>query len=435
MTKLKDNILLYPSKSDWSTIFARPTTDDAIIRERVERILSSIKESGDKAVFQLTKDIDGAEFSSANLTVSPREIKEATDRLSDEFKKAIAVAKENIEKFHAAQLKDKEEVETTKGVVCSRRRIAIESVGLYIPGGSAPLFSTVLMSAIPANLAGCKNIVMATPADKNGNIADEILYCADVCGVDTIYKLGGAIAVGAMAYGTESVRQVNKIFGPGNRYVTYAKQYVAAECTAIDMPAGPSEVMVVADSSSNPAFIAADLLSQLEHGGDSQAIAVVNSQMLAEIVATELERQSALLSRADILANSMNNCVLIVEDDLEKVLDMVNYYAPEHLIVSLNYADDFAYRVTNAGSIFIGNYSPESVGDYASGTNHTLPTSGWAKSFSGINTDSFSKYITYQKLSREGLEAIAETVEVMARHEGLTAHENAVKIRISDGCK
>lgn len=435
MAKLKDNIILYPSKDSWASLFARPSTDDAIIRGRVEKILSAIKEEGDSAVFRLTRDIDGAEFSSINVKVTPREIKEATDRLSDEFKAAIAVAKDNIKKFHSAQLKDKEEVETTKGVICSRRRVAIESVGLYIPGGSAPLFSTVLMSAVPANLAGCKNVVMATPADKEGNIADEILYCASVCGVDTIYKLGGAIAIGAMAYGTESVKRVDKIFGPGNRYVTYAKQLVAAECTAIDMPAGPSEVMVVADSSANPAFVAADLLSQLEHGGDSQAIAVVNSQMLAQIVATEVERQTALLSRAEILANSINNCLIIVEEDLEKVLDMVNYYAPEHLIVSLNYADDFAYRVTNAGSIFIGNYSPESVGDYASGTNHTLPTSGWAKSFSGINTDSFSKYITYQKLSREGLEAIAPTVEVMARHEGLTAHENAVKIRISDGCK
>lgn len=423
-------IIQSPLKQQWAGIFARSTTDDGVIKQRVESILSAIRQEGDTAIFRLTQEIDKVELSSSNVKVSKWEIEQASARLSSSFKKAIRVAKKNIEAFHLAQLRSDEQVETMPGVVCSRRRVAIESVGLYIPGGSAPLFSTVLMSALPAQIAGCTDIVMCTPPSASGVVADEILYCAQLCGVNTIYKLGGAIAIGAMAYGSKSVKAVDKIFGPGNRYVTYAKQYVASSCVAIDMPAGPSEVMIVADESSVPAFVAADLLSQLEHGSDSQALALVSNLTLAQSIALELETQAKALSRTDILAESISNCTLIVEPSISKMLSMVNYYAPEHLIVSLTDADTFAHRVSNAGSVFIGNYSPESVGDYASGTNHTLPTSAWSKSYSGINIDSFSKYITYQKLSPEGLKLLAPTVELMAKHEGLTAHANAVKIRL-----
>lgn len=425
-------IIENPLESSWAEIFARPNFDDSVIRERASSILREIKSGDDRAIFDLTKSIDGADLNGESVVVSAKEIEAADMRLSQDFKDSIAVAKDNITKFHAAQLREPEVVETMSGVACSRRRVAIESVGLYIPGGSAPLFSTVLMSVIPAFIAGCSDVVISTPADKSGKIADEILYCASLCGVTKIYKLGGAIAVGAMAYGSESVKKVDKIFGPGNRYVTYAKQVVATECTAIDMPAGPSEVMVVADESSKASFVAADLLSQLEHGGDSQAVAILNSLSLAQEVEREVVSQAESLSRGEILKNSLNNCILIVEQSRETMLKMTNFYAPEHLIVSLDDADKFAYSVTNAGSVFIGNYSPESVGDYASGTNHTLPTSGWAKSFSGVNIDSFSKYITYQKLTLEGLREIAPHVERMARHEGLTAHENGVKIRLKE---
>ncbi|MFI3294414.1 MAG: histidinol dehydrogenase [Rikenellaceae bacterium] len=430
MERIEGNILMGVTPEDWDRVFSRPDKDNDVVRERVSEILLQIKSEGDSAVLRLTQQIDGGCFSSESLMVSPLEIEAASERLPDSFKDAIEVAYSNIEKFHSAQLRPTEEVETLSGVVCSRRRVAIERVGLYIPGGSAPLFSTVLMSAIPARLAGCSSVVMATPSDAQGRIADEILYCARVCGVDTIYKLGGAIAVGALAYGTESIERVDKIFGPGNRYLTYAKESVSTKCVAIDIPAGPSEVMVVGDHTSRESFVAADLLSQLEHGGDSQAIAVVTSLELAHKVASELRSQAAQLSRSEILGESMHNCLIIVEEDMEVIQRMVDYYAPEHLIVSLEDADGFASRVRNAGSVFIGNFSPESVGDYASGTNHTLPTSGWAKSFSGVCVDSFSKYITYQKLTQQGLASIAPTVETMARHEGLTAHANAVRVRL-----
>lgn len=425
------NIYINPSQDTWADIFVRPKENFDVIKERVEAILKNIEQKGDSALFCLTKQIDGAELSPETLSVNETEIIEVVSSLDDNFKTAVQNAKRNIEKFHTAQLRKTVTVETMPGVVCEQRRVPIKRVGLYIPGGSAPLFSTVLMSVVPAKIAGCSEIILSTPADKNGHIAPEIIYTAELCGVDKIYKLGGAIAIGAMAYGTESIVAVDKIFGPGNRYVTYAKQCVSRDRVAIDMPAGPSEVMVVGDSSSRPAFIAADLLSQLEHGADSQAIALVSSEDLALNVKLEVLRQAKLLSRDEIIKNAMNNCNIIVVDKRDTMLKMVDYYAPEHLIVSLNDADDFAYSVTNAGSIFIGNYSPESVGDYASGTNHTLPTSGWAKSFSGVNTDSFSKYITYQKLSEEGLQSISLTTITMAEHEGLTAHAAAVKIRIN----
>lgn len=420
-----------PVKTEWTRIFQRPKENLENIRECVETILRTIESDGDRALFSLTKQIDGAELSPDTLLISSREIAEATAVLDDDFKAAVQNAKSNIEKFHRAQLRNTICVETASGVVCEQRRVAIPRVGLYIPGGTAPLFSTVLMSVIPAKIAGCNEIILATPPGRDGKIAPEIIYTAALCGVDTIYKLGGAVAIGAMAYGTESICPVYKIFGPGNRYVTYAKQCVSREKVAIDMPAGPSEVMVVADASAQPAFVAADLLSQLEHGADSQAIALVDSVTLAEQVKLELLGQAELLSRDEILSCSLQNCHIVVVENREVMLEMVNEYAPEHLIVSLTDARSFAYRIVNAGSVFIGNYSPESVGDYASGTNHTLPTSGWAKSFSGVNTDSFSKYITYQNLSLEGLRNIARTAIVMATHEGLTAHAAAINIRLT----
>ncbi len=427
---MKNEIKIYQNRENF--IPNRPDNNDSTIRERVESIIREIKSGGDKSLFSLIQKIDGYQIDTESVKVSNEEFIKAESLLSDEFKQAIATAKENIEKFHAAQLRNDVFIETTNGVELSQRRIAIPRVGLYIPGGTAPLFSTVLMCGVPAAVAGCKEVIISTPANSSGKIAPEILYTASICGIKDIYKVGGAMAVAAMAYGTESIEKVDKIFGPGNRYVTYAKQLVANEAVSIDMPAGPSEVMVLADQTANAEYVAADLLSQLEHGGDSQAIAVVTSEDIAINISNAISKQLEDLNRVDILAESIKNCHIIIESDRERMLELANSYAAEHLIVSLNNADEFAYRVENAGSIFIGNYSPESVGDYASGTNHTLPTAGWAKSCSGVNTDSFSKYITYQKLSSEGLRNIASTVMIMAEHEGLTAHKNAVKIRLQD---
>lgn len=425
-------IYVTPAKEDWKKIFERPKEDFVQIKERVEDILNQIAECGDKAVLSLTNLIDKNHITLENLCVSTDEINKASEKLSTDFKSAIDVAYSNIEKFHMAQLRGDIYVETMQGVKCWQQRKPITRVGLYIPGGSAPLFSTVLMSVIPARISGVKEIIMCTPANEHGEIAPEIIYTAHRCGVDTIYKLGGAVAVGAMAYGTQTICGVEKIFGPGNRYLTYAKQYVSREQVAIDMPAGPSEVMVAADESCDIRFVAADLLSQLEHGGDSQAIAIVPTKEMAKELQKEILTQSQKLSRSSILDKSLDNCIIIVEQFRDTVMDMINYYAPEHLIISMQDADNFAFRVSNAASIFIGNYSPESAGDYASGTNHTLPTSGWAKSYSGVNTDSFSKYITYQKLSHSGLKALAPTIILMAEHEGLTAHANAVTIRTTN---
>lgn len=423
------------SPQQWEELFARPSFDDQVIKERVESIIREIKNRGDEALFELAKGIDKVELSTENVIVSLNEMQQATARLPQELKDAIATAKNNIEKFHRAQLRQDVVVETMPGVMVSQKRKAIERVGVYIPGGSAPLFSTVLMCVVPAKIAGCQEVVMATPASANGAIADEILYTAMICGVDRVYKIGGAMAVAAMAYGTESVARVDKIFGPGNRYVTYAKQLVSTSRVAIDMPAGPSEVMVVADATADPSYVAADLLSQLEHGADSQAIAVVETMEMARQIESALLQQKEQLGREAILEESMKNCLIVVEPERNKVMEIVNYYAPEHLIVSRCDADQFAEEVANAGSIFIGNFSPESVGDYASGTNHTLPTSGWAKSYSGVNVDSFSKYITYQKLSQEGLNSIANCVTTMADAEGLAAHANAVKVRLGGASK
>lgn len=421
-----------PDKKALEQIFSRPSKEERTIQSRVISILDEIKKEGNNAIFRLSKAIDKHEIDENSILVNSDEYDSAESILSDEFKAAIAQAKENIEAFHRAQLREPIKIEALEGISLEQRRVAISRVGLYIPGGTAPLFSTVLMCAIPAQIAGCNEVILCTPANSEGRISPEILYVAKVCGIDKVYKLGGAIAIGAMAYGCESIGKVDKIFGPGNRYVTYAKQLVSASTVAIDLPAGPSEVMVLADHSADASFVAADLLSQLEHGVDSQAIAIVTDIELAKNIETEVYKQLKSLDRTSLLNESINNCHIIVEKDRDKILTLADEYAAEHLIIALVDAENYAYKIHNAGSIFIGNYSPESAGDYASGTNHTLPTSGWARAFSGVNVDTFSKYITYQNLSSKGLGKIAKTVMTMAEHEGLTAHKNAVKIRLKE---
>ncbi len=419
-----------PPREEWRELCRRAEQDNSQIAERVEAIVERVAREGDAALFALAEQIDGVSLGS--LVVTDEEFAYAESRVSDEVKSAIEVAVKNISAFHRAQLPKELRVITQEGVECVQRPVAIRRVGLYIPGGTAPLFSTVLMLALPAEIAGCGEIILCTPTDKQGRVAAEVLYAARRCGVTNVYKAGGAQAIAAMAYGTESIPKVDKIFGPGNRYVTMAKQMVAARNTAIDMPAGPSEVMVLADASANPAFVAADMLSQAEHGRDSQAMVVCDSIALAESVASEVERQRVLLSRADYVAESLANSRAIVFDSRDDIVAFANEYAAEHLIVSMADAWGVAAEITAAGSIFIGNYSPESAGDYASGTNHTLPTSGWAHSCSGVNIDSFVRKITIQELSKSGIEALAPTIIAMAEAEGLEAHAAAVKVRIEN---
>lgn len=419
-----------PPREEWRELCRRAEQDNSQIAERVEAIVERVAREGDVALFALAEQIDGVSLDS--LVVTDEEFAYAESRVSDEVKSAIEVAVKNISAFHRAQLPKELKVITQEGVECVQRPVAIRRVGLYIPGGTAPLFSTVLMLALPAEIAGCGEIILCTPTDKQGRVAAEVLYAARRCGVTNVYKAGGAQAIAAMAYGTESIPKVDKIFGPGNRYVTMAKQMVAARNTAIDMPAGPSEVMVLADASANPTFVAADMLSQAEHGRDSQAIVVCDSIALADSVAAEVERQRILLSRADYVAESLANSRAIVFDSRDDMVAFANEYAAEHLIVSMADAWDVVDRITAAGSIFIGNYSPESAGDYASGTNHTLPTSGWAHSCSGVNIDSFVRKITIQELSKSGIEALAPTIIAMAEAEGLEAHAAAVKVRIEN---
>lgn len=419
-----------PPREEWRELCRRAEQDNSQIAERVEAIVERVAREGDAALFALAEQIDGVSLDS--LVVTDEEFAYAESRVSDEVKSAIEVAVKNISAFHRAQLPKELKVITQEGVECVQRPVAIRRVGLYIPGGTAPLFSTVLMLALPAEIAGCGEIILCTPTDKQGRVAAEVLYAARRCGVTNVYKAGGAQAIAAMAYGTESVPKVDKIFGPGNRYVTMAKQMVAARNTAIDMPAGPSEVMVLADESANPTFVAADMLSQAEHGRDSQAIVVCDSVALADSVAAEVERQRILLSRADYVAESLANSRAIVFDSRDDMVAFANEYAAEHLIVSMASAWDVVDKITAAGSIFIGNYSPESAGDYASGTNHTLPTSGWAHSCSGVNIDSFVRKITIQELSKSGIEALAPTIIAMAEAEGLEAHAAAVKVRIEN---
>ena len=418
-----------PDKNTWPALMLRATDDDTVIEQRVRAILERIRQGGDEALRAITTEIDGR--CPESLQVSEAEFAEAESSVSDELKSAIRQAASNISVFHKAQQTPAVDVYTMPGVHCRRRVLPIRRVGLYIPGGSAPLFSTILMLALPAQIAGCEEIVLCTPCDRTtGKVNPVVLYTAQLCGVRTIYKLGGAQAIAAMAYGTESIERVFKIFGPGNRYVTKAKQMVSAQGTAIDMPAGPSEVMIMADDSARPEFVAADFLSQAEHGPDSQSLLVCRSQEFAEQVNAEIARQLALLPRADIATRSLANSRIVVFDDIDTMIAFANAYASEHLIIAMDDAWAVADRITAAGSIFVGHYSPESAGDYASGTNHTLPTMGLASAYSGIGLDSFMHAITYQELSQEGLNSLSNTIIRMAEAEGLDAHANAVKVRV-----
>jgi len=420
-------LITYPERKDWGTLLKRPTFDTSALEAKVKTVLQDVKLNGDEAVKKYTQQFDGVVLN--EIKVTSEEIASATAFVSEELKKAIQIAVNNITAFHRAQVSQVEIIETMPDVKCWRKSVGIEKVGIYIPGGTSPLFSTVLMLAIPAKIAGCKEIVLCTPPDRNGNINPAILYAANITGVSTIYKIGGVQAIASMAYGTETVPQVYKIFGPGNQYVTCAKQLIQQEGIAIDMPAGPSEVCVMADGSVNPTFVAADLLSQAEHGVDSQVLLVTTSISLVEKVNAALEEQLSQLSRKEMAAKALENSKAILVNSIDEAIDLVNEYAAEHLIIACDNDELIAERIVNAGSIFLGNYSPESVGDYASGTNHTLPTNGFAKAYSGVSVDSFVKKITYQKLSREGLLEIANTVELMAAAEGLDAHKNAVSVR------
>lgn len=416
-----------PARSIWQSLCERVTTDDAIIDERVHDIISLVRKDGDNAIRQLSLSFDKVELT--NIEVSKEEIDEAVSLVSDDIKTAISTAKTNIFTFHEAQRFQSIEVETTAGVKCKQKAVPIQRVGLYIPGGTAPLFSTVLMLTIPAKVAGCKEVILCTPTNVQGKVAPTVLYAASVCGVNHVYKVGGAQAVAAMAYGTETICPVDKIFGPGNRYVTKAKEQVSRH-VSIDMPAGPSEVMVLADVTANPVFVASDLLSQAEHGADSQAILVCTSENIADRVEEELNKQLEKLPRKELTVKSLSHSRFIILADRTDMLDFANLYAAEHLIVSLSNPWEVADRITAAGSVFIGNYSPESAGDYASGTNHTLPTSGWARSYSGVNVDSFLRKITYQELSQQGINNLSQCIITMAEAEGLDAHANAVKVRL-----
>ena len=421
-------ITVNPPKSEWADLLRRPQIDAPVIGERVAAILERVRAGGDRAVLDLTAEIDSVALDS--LEVAPEEIERAEAAVSPELKRAIATAAEHIERFHAAQRPRTVDLETAPGVRCLQRAVPIRRVGLYVPGGSAPLFSTVLMLAVPARVAGCEQIVLCTPPQKDGSVAPAVLYAASVAGVRHIFKAGGAQAIGAMAYGTQSIPRVDKIFGPGNQYVTAAKQQVASSSVAIDMPAGPSEVLVMADSTAVPAFVAADLLSQAEHGPDSQTVLLTPSRGLAEQVAREVERQLAALPRRQTAALAIENSRIVVLDSPDEMIEMSNAYAPEHLILSVEDPWAVAERITAAGSVFLGNYTPESAGDYASGTNHTLPTYGWARSMSGVNLDSFLRKITYQQITPDGLRGLGPTIETMASAEGLDAHRNAVTIRL-----
>ncbi|HOZ80577.1 MAG TPA: histidinol dehydrogenase [Ferruginibacter sp.] len=421
-------IFINPTKEQWDHIIQRPVLDSQPLEKTVSGILMDVKQNGDAAVKKYALQFDNVALS--ELQVSKAEIDEAKALISDELKKAIQIAKDNITTFHAAQKEDIQKIETTAGVVCWRKSLAIQKVGLYIPGGTAPLFSTLLMLGIPAVLAGCKEIAVCTPSDKDGKVNPVVLYVADLIGLKNIYKIGGVQAIAAMAYGTETISQVFKIFGPGNQYVTCAKQLINKEGIAIDMPAGPSEVAVYADETCNPAFVAADLLSQAEHGADSQVILVASSQAVLDKTTIEIEKQISVLSRKNVAALALANSRFIVMENEDAAFDLLNAYAAEHLIIAADNADELADKVISAGSVFLGHYSPESAGDYASGTNHTLPTNGYAKAYSGVSLDSFVKKVTFQQLTKDGLNNIGSAVKKMAAAEGLDAHENAVSVRL-----
>ena len=423
-------IIQNPDRNSWPEILKRPTNSYAEIEETVKGIFKEIQTKGDKAVAKYTAIFDGVSIN--NFEVSQQEIDEAIGQIPAELKGAIQLAKANIEKFHAAQKTEKIEIETTKGVFCWKEKRAIQKIGLYIPGGSAPLFSTVLMLAIPANIAGCKEVVLCSPPDKSGKINPAILYAASICGVTKIQKIGGIQAIAAMTFGTESVSKVYKIFGPGNQFVTAAKQLATQFATAIDMLAGPSELLVFADDSANPGFVASDLLSQAEHGTDSQVILVSISKKMIAAVSDEINSQIKMLPRKAIAQKAIENSKLILVENELVALELINEYAPEHFIICSENETFFVDGIENAGSVFIGNYSPESAGDYASGTNHTLPTNGFAKNHEGVNLDSFLKSMTFQKITKSGIQNIGKTIEIMAEAEGLFAHKNAVTLRLNE---
>ncbi len=422
-------ILLNPSPEKWQKHLARPAMESAKIKEIVKPIFEKVARNGDKALRKFAKEFDHVKLDS--LLASQEEIQAAAAQLSPELIEAIALAKSNIEKFHAAQATPELVVEVMPGVICSRKSVPIQRVGLYIPGGTAPLFSTVLMLGVPAALAGCAEVVLCTPPNREGNIHPAILYTAQLVGISKIVKVGGAQAIAALTFGTESVPQVDKIFGPGNQYVTAAKQMATKYGVAIDMPAGPSEVLVYADETAIPAFVAADLLSQAEHGVDSQVVLVSPSEDFAKKVVAEISLQLKSLSRKDIAAKALKNSCAVILEDTDSAIALINAYAPEHLILALANEEAILNKIYNAGSVFIGNFSPEAAGDYASGTNHTLPTSGYARNYSGVSLDSFVKKITYQKITAKGLQALGPAVEVMAANEQLDAHKNAVTLRLN----
>ena len=417
-----------PARSQWKELLQRPYVDNSAVLSSVQNILNEVKQKGDAAVKDLIQKFDAVLMS--DFAVRENEMADAEGRLTTELKAAIQQAKANIERFHAAQLGGGEAIGTMPGIQCWRKSVGIEKVGLYVPGGTAPLFSTVLMLGVPARLAGCKEIILCTPCDKNGEVHAAILYAARMVGVTRIFKIGGAQAIAAMAYGTETIPAVYKIFGPGNQYVTAAKQLVQMQGVAIDMPAGPSEVCVLADETADPSFVAADLLSQAEHGVDSQVLLVSSEDEVVQKVQEEIQKQLEQLPRKSLAQKALENSKAIVVKNMEEAVELVNEYAAEHLILSCKNADALAEKISNAGSVFIGPYSPESAGDYASGTNHTLPTNGFARAYSGVSVDSFVKKITYQRLTKEGLNNIAQTVIQMAEAEGLQAHANAVKLRL-----
>lgn len=422
------NLIKYPARSEWKSILSRPTLNTATLRDTVLLVLGDIREKGDKAVIEYEEKFDKVKL--ASLEVTEEEFAEAEKATDSTLKEAIGKALENIRTFHASQKFEGQKVTTTTGVTCWQKAVPIEKVGLYIPGGTAPLFSTVLMLAAPAKIAGCKEIVLCSPPNREGKINPAILYAAKAAGVSRIFKAGGVQAIGAMAYGTESIPKVYKIFGPGNQYVMAAKQEVSLHDVAIDMPAGPSEVAVLADETANPAYVASDLLSQVEHGVDSQSILITTSEELIDAVQEEVEKQLSVLPRKEITEKSLSHSKLILVNCIDEAIEMSNEYAPEHLIIETKDYMQVAERIVNAGSVFLGPYTPESAGDYASGTNHTLPTNGYAKAYSGVNLDSFTRKITFQEITREGIMNIGPTIETMAANEFLDAHKNAVTIRL-----
>ncbi len=421
-------VYTYPDEAAIAKLIQRPQASVDKLEKPVRKIIEKVRKKGDKALLKLTKKLDHVQLDT--IAVAAEEINKAATQVSEALKAAIRQAKKNIETFHNTQQETINIVETMPGVRCWRQSVAIEKIGLYIPGGSAPLFSTVLMLAVPAQIAGCKEIILCTPPAKNGMIHPAILFTAQLCGIEHIYKIGGAQAIAAMAYGTETVPKVFKLFGPGNAYVTAAKQIVQRDAVAIDMPAGPSEVLVIADETAVPSFVAADLLSQAEHGPDSQVLLLTTSERMANEVQTAIDEQVNNLPRQNVVKAALKNSRVCIVSSIDEALKISNQYAPEHLILACDNAESLLSKISNAGSVFIGNYSPESAGDYASGTNHTLPTNGYAAMYSGVSVDSFVKKITYQLLSKEGLQTIGSTVMEMAAAEGLDAHKNAVAIRL-----